>query len=103
MKCPSCGNYAKPVSSVIIGFSLFSFKCQYCNDRLRGGALMVFFDLLSISLYIGYAFLLVAYAEPLAPLFGEMTFPLLGLLGLIGIRGPLAWLKMKIGTYVLSL
>ncbi|MBD3392511.1 MAG: hypothetical protein GF418_10540, partial [Chitinivibrionales bacterium] len=47
MKCPACGNYPRPPTSLFYTFSGLRFKCQFCNEWLRGNAVMIFLDLLS--------------------------------------------------------
>ena len=102
MKCPSCGNYAKPEINTYFGFgmSMAKFKCQFCNDVLRANAVMLFFDFLSIAAIIAYVIFLRINNEVLFPLFGELTFPLLGFFGILLIRVPFLWLMLKLGRYV---
>jgi hypothetical protein len=99
MKCPSCGNYAKSEFNLFFGMAMLKFKCQFCNEVLRGNALMIFLDLLSYLLFVIYAMILSAFAPQLAALFDDITFPLLGIIGALGIRLPMSWLMSKTGGF----
>jgi hypothetical protein len=102
MKCPSCGNFAKMPSGLFFGLSLLSFKCQFCNERLRGNIVMVFLDLASFVSYIVFLIYLLKNGEHFSSWFGELSFPILGVGGAFAIRMPMTWLKMHIGKYVLA-
>ena len=99
MKCPSCGNDAKAVSGVFFGLSMLRFKCQYCNDELRGSAVMIFLDGLSFVLIGVFAVAMSMFAERLLAVFDDFTFPLLGIMGVLCIRLTLSWLMVKAGAF----
>jgi hypothetical protein len=99
MKCPSCGNYAKSELAVFFGLSVLRFKCQFCNLPLRGNGAMIFIELLSIAAFVAYVFVLMENAVQLAPMFGDLTFPLFGIVGIIFIRIPAVWMMLKFGRY----
>ena len=99
MKCPACGNYAKSGWSQFFGFNLVKFRCQYCNEMLRGNGLMYFLDFLTVAAIGGYIAALSTFSVLVADIFGDWSFPFLGFAGILFIRVFIMWLLTKAGRY----
>lgn len=100
MNCPVCTNQARKISQFYFLPSFLKFKCQYCNTMLRGNAVMILLDLLTIILGIPlavYAFYVVytLTVQKLDPFFLLVSF----LIALIVIAVFFGRLKATLGRY----